>query len=159
MDRAPAELEAIFAIARRRMLCPFSLHLSALFRFMPPYDAARRGAKQSVMDGVMTGDASYESTLKAALCIGRRHCRQSQHNGRTFDYRAHFRSRVVSSISTKLVMMTSESIRFERFALLTEWCSLPPGDQEPNSATKLIKLGEAGSRGIGDKRLEPELRI
>jgi hypothetical protein len=52
------------------MLCPFSLHLSALFRFMASYDAARRGSKQSVMDGVMTGDASYESTLKAALCIG-----------------------------------------------------------------------------------------
>lgn len=75
MDRAPAELEAIFAIARSRMLCPFSLHLSALFRFMPPYDAARRGPKQSVMHGVMTGDASYESTLNAALSVGRRRCR------------------------------------------------------------------------------------
>jgi hypothetical protein len=110
-------LEALFALARRRMFCPFSLHLSALFRFMAPYDAAGRGSKQSVMDGVMTGDASYESTLKAALSIGRRHCRQSQHNGRTFDYRAHFRSKAGRSFpATKLVMMTSESIRFERAA-------------------------------------------
>ena len=42
---------------------------------MAPYDAARRGPNQSVMDGVMTGDTSYESTLKAALSVGRRHCR------------------------------------------------------------------------------------
>jgi hypothetical protein len=53
------------------MLFPFSLHLSALFRFMAPYDAARRGPKQSVVDSVMTGDASYESTFKAALSVGK----------------------------------------------------------------------------------------
>ncbi len=57
------------------MLCPFSLHLSALFRFMASYDAARRGPKQPVMDGVMTGNASYESTLKTAFGVGRRHYR------------------------------------------------------------------------------------
>jgi hypothetical protein len=75
------------------MLCPFSLHLSAPFRFMAPYDAACRGPKQSMMHRVMAGDASYESALKAALSVGRGHCRQSQYNGRTFDYRAHFRSK------------------------------------------------------------------
>ena len=57
------------------MLCPFSLHLSALFRFMASYDAARCGPKQSVMDGVMTSNASYESTLKTALRVGRRRYR------------------------------------------------------------------------------------
>jgi hypothetical protein len=45
---------------------------------MASYDAARRGAKRSVMHRVMTGDASYESTLKTALGVGWRHCRQSQ---------------------------------------------------------------------------------
>ena len=57
------------------MLCSFLLHLSALFRFMAPYDAARGGPKQSVMDRVMTGDTSYESTLKTALRAGRRRYR------------------------------------------------------------------------------------
>jgi hypothetical protein len=57
------------------MLCPFSLHLSALFRFMASYDAPRCGSKQSVMHRVMTGDASYESTVKTALGVGRRHHR------------------------------------------------------------------------------------
>jgi hypothetical protein len=106
------------------MLCPFSLHLSALFRFMAPYDAARRCPKQSVMDGVMTGDASYESTFKAALSVGRRHCRQSQHNGRTFDLSRAFSLQSwnirFEQLSTKLVMMTSESIPFERSALRTD---------------------------------------
>jgi hypothetical protein len=93
------------------MFCPFSLHLSALFRFMAPYDAARRGSKQSVMDGVMTGDASYESTLKAALSIGRRHCRQSQHNGRTFDYRAHFRSKAGRSFRATINKAGYDDVR------------------------------------------------
>jgi hypothetical protein len=57
------------------MLCPFSLHLSALFRFMAPYNAARRGSKQSVMDGVMAGDAPYQSTFKTALGVGGRNYR------------------------------------------------------------------------------------
>jgi hypothetical protein len=42
---------------------------------MAPYDAARSGPKHSVVDGVMTGNASYESTLKTALGVGRRHYR------------------------------------------------------------------------------------
>ncbi len=57
------------------MFCPLSLHLSAPFRFMAPYDAARRGPKQSMMHRVMAGDASYESTLKTALRAGRRRYR------------------------------------------------------------------------------------
>ena len=51
---------------------------------MAPYNAAGGGPKQSVMDGVMTGDASYECTLKTALGVGRSHYGQSQNNGRTF---------------------------------------------------------------------------
>jgi hypothetical protein len=70
-----AKLEAIFAIAQRRMFCPFSLHLSALFSFMVPYDAARRGPKQSMMHRVMAGDAPYQSTLKTALGVGGRYYR------------------------------------------------------------------------------------
>ena len=57
------------------MFCPFSLHLSTLFRFMASDDAARRRPKESVMHCVMTGDASYESTLKTTLGVGRRHYR------------------------------------------------------------------------------------
>jgi hypothetical protein len=75
------------------MLSPYSLHLSAPFRFMAPYDAACRRPKQSMAHRVVTGDASYDSTLKAALSVGWRHYCQSQYNGRTFDYRAHFRSK------------------------------------------------------------------
>jgi hypothetical protein len=66
-----ARLEAIFAIAQRRMFCPSSLHLSALFSFMVPYDAARRGAKQSMMHRVMAGNPAYQSTLKTTLSVWR----------------------------------------------------------------------------------------
>ena len=69
------ELEAIFAIALHGMLCPFSLHLSALFSFMAPYDAARRGPQESMMHRVMAGDAPYQSTLKTALGAGGRYYR------------------------------------------------------------------------------------
>ena len=57
------------------MLFLGSLDLSALFRFMASYDAARCGPKQTVMDGLMTSNASYESTLKTAFGVGRRHYR------------------------------------------------------------------------------------
>jgi hypothetical protein len=70
-----AKLEAIFAVAQRRMFCPSSLNLSALFSFMVPYDAARRGAKQSMTHRVMAGNAAYQSTLKTALGVGRRYYR------------------------------------------------------------------------------------
>jgi hypothetical protein len=75
-----AKLEAIFAIAQRRMFCPFSLHLSALFSFIVPYNAARRGPKQSMMHGVMAGDAPYQSTLETALGVGGRNYREGQNN-------------------------------------------------------------------------------
>ena len=74
------KLEALFAIVRGRMLFLCSLDLSALFRFMASYDAARRGTEQSVMHRVMTSDASYDSAPKTALRVGRRNCRQSQNN-------------------------------------------------------------------------------
>ncbi len=57
-------LEVLFTIARGRVLSLFSLDLSALFRFMASYDTARRGSEQSVMHGVMTSNASYDSALK-----------------------------------------------------------------------------------------------
>jgi hypothetical protein len=75
-----AGLEALFAITGCRMLSLFSLHLSALFRFVAPHNAAGRGTGQSMMRGVMTGDASYDSTLNTALRVGRRNCRQSENN-------------------------------------------------------------------------------
>jgi hypothetical protein len=62
------------------MLFLGSLDLSALFRFMASYDAARRGTEQSVMHRVMTSDASYDSALETALRVGRRNCHQSQNN-------------------------------------------------------------------------------
>jgi hypothetical protein len=65
----------IVAIAGGRMLCPFSLHLSTLFRFMAPDDAARRRPQQSMMRCIMAGDASYESTLETTLGVGWRHYR------------------------------------------------------------------------------------
>ena len=74
------DLEALFAIARGRMLSLFSLHLSALFRFMASYNAAGRGTEKSVMHRVMTGYASYESALNTALGVGRCNCRQNQNN-------------------------------------------------------------------------------
>jgi hypothetical protein len=98
------------------MFCPSSLDLSALFRFMPPYDAARRGSKQSVMDGVMTGDASYEGTLKTALGVGRRHCRQSQHDRRACDYRAHFRSKAGSGYDDVRINTRFERAAFDRLS-------------------------------------------
>jgi hypothetical protein len=52
-------LKTLFAIVRRRMLSLFSLHLSALFRFMASNNAAGRSTEKSVMHRVMTGDASY----------------------------------------------------------------------------------------------------
>jgi hypothetical protein len=66
------KLEALFAIVRGWMLFLCSLDLSALFRFMASYDAARRGTEQSVMHHVMTSDASYDSALETALRVGRR---------------------------------------------------------------------------------------
>jgi hypothetical protein len=72
--------EALFAIVRGRMLFLCSLDLSALFRFMASYNAARRGTEQSVMHRVMTSDTSYDSALETALRVGRRNCRQSQNN-------------------------------------------------------------------------------
>jgi hypothetical protein len=62
------------------MVSLFSLHLSALFRFMASYNAAGRSTEKAVMHRVMTGNASNDSALKTALGVGWRNCRQSQNN-------------------------------------------------------------------------------
>jgi hypothetical protein len=108
------------------MLCPFSLHLSALFRFMAPYDAARSGPKQSVMDGVMTGDASYESTFKAAFSIGRCHCRQSQNIAKHLMIARIFAPKLQDSFRATTNKAGYDDVRIntiERSALPTEWCN------------------------------------